>query len=182
MEITPQWIEPMLRFVQSSSSMVACQPLIMDMHRPGWFEYAGAAGGYVDKDGYTFCAGRIFYEFEEDKGQYTENTEVFWASGAALLISRQAWEEVEGFDEDFFAHMEEIDLCWRLKNRGYRIGSCRESKVYHFGGGTLNRFSPFKTYLNFRNNLYLLLKNYRSGKSAASNCRNHAQTFVDGDF
>ena len=103
----------------------------------------------MDQDGFVFCAGRIFNAFEEDQGQYKENQEVFWASGAALFIRRHAFNEVGGLDEDFYAHMEEIDLCWRLKNRGYSIGSCRSSHVYHVGGGTLDRLNPLKTYLNF---------------------------------
>lgn len=160
-EVTPHWIEPVMEYMDSTPGMVACQPKILDFHRKEWFEYAGAAGGFIDKDAYAFCAGRMFFAFEKDELQYTENREVFWASGAAMFIKRSAWEEVHGLDEDFFAHMEEIDLCWRLKNRGYKIGSCRQSVVYHFGGGTLDRQSPFKTYLNFRNNLYMIVKNYR---------------------
>lgn len=160
-EVTPNWITPVINYIDSQHGMVACQPKIMDFHRKDWFEYAGAAGGYIDKDGYAFCAGRIFYEFERDEQQYSQNQEVFWASGAALFIKSSAWKEAAGLDEDFFAHMEEIDLCWRLKNRGYKIGACREAIVYHYGGGTLDRFSPFKTYLNFRNNLYMIVKNYR---------------------
>lgn len=160
-EVTPNWIAPVLKYMDSQSGMVACQPKILDFHRREYFEYAGAAGGFIDKDAYAFCAGRMFFSFEKDEGQFTQNAEVFWASGASLFIQREAWVEVGGLDEDFFAHMEEIDLCWRLKNRGYKIGSCRESKVYHYGGGTLNRLSPFKTYLNFRNNLYMIVKNYR---------------------
>jgi GT2 family glycosyltransferase len=148
--------------MDATPRMVACQPKILDFHRKEWFEYAGAAGGYIDKDAYAFCAGRVFFEFEKDLGQYYRNEEVFWASGAAMFIRRDAWIEVGGLDEDFFAHMEEIDLCWRLKNRGYKVGACRESKVYHYGGGTLDRQSPFKTYLNFRNNLYMLVKNYHT--------------------
>lgn len=162
-EVTSGWIQPVLAYMESVQDMVACQPKILDYHRKEWFEYAGAAGGYIDKDAFAFCAGRIFYEFEKDEGQYSQNEEVFWASGASLFIRRSAWEEVHGLDTDFFAHMEEIDLCWRLKNRGYRIGACRESVVYHYGGGTLDRHSPFKSYLNFRNNLFMIVKNYRSG-------------------
>jgi GT2 family glycosyltransferase len=160
-EVTEGWIPPVIAYIESQPKMAACQPKILDYHRKGWFEYAGASGGYMDKDYYAFCAGRIFFAFEEDRGQYSGNTEVFWASGAAMFIRRSAWREVDGLDEDFFAHMEEIDLCWRLKNRGYAIGACRTSQVYHYGGGTLDRHSPFKTYLNFRNNLYMLLKNHR---------------------
>jgi len=162
-QVTPGWIQPMIDYVDSHPKMVACQPRIRDFHKREWFEYAGAAGGFIDKDAFAFCAGRIFYEFEKDDGQYTQNEEVFWASGASLFIQREAYVSVEGLDEDFFAHMEEIDLCWRLKNRGFQIGACRNSEVYHVGGGTLDRLHPFKTYLNFRNNLYLILKNYRSG-------------------
>lgn len=162
LEVTHGWIKPVLNYMSSVPGMVACQPKILDFHRKEWFEYAGAAGGYIDKDAYAFCAGRIFYEFEKDENQFQNNEEVFWASGASLFITKKAWDEVGGLDEDFFAHMEEIDLCWRLKNRGYRIGACRESTVYHYGGGTLDRQSPFKTYLNFRNNLYMIVKNYRT--------------------
>jgi GT2 family glycosyltransferase len=162
-EVTSGWIEPLVDYMEAEPSMAACQPKILDYNRKTHFEYAGAAGGYMDKDGFVFCAGRIFNAFEEDQGQYIENQEVFWASGAALFIRRHAFNEVGGLDEDFYAHMEEIDLCWRLKNRGYSIGSCRSSQVYHVGGGTLDRLNPLKTYLNFRNNLYMLLKNYRNG-------------------
>jgi GT2 family glycosyltransferase len=161
-EVTPHWIKPVLSYMESVPGMVACQPNILDFHRKDWFEYAGAAGGYIDKDSYAFCAGRIFFEFEMNEGQFQKNEEVFWASGAAMFIRRDAWHEVQGLDEDFFAHMEEIDLCWRLKNRGYKIGACRETSVFHYGGGTLDRQSPFKTYLNFRNNLYMIVKNYRN--------------------
>jgi GT2 family glycosyltransferase len=162
-EVTPGWIDPLVRYMEAEPTMAACQPKILDYNRRDYFEYAGAAGGFMDKDGFVFCAGRIFNAFEEDKGQYSHNTEVFWASGAALFIRGHAYREVGGLDEDFYAHMEEIDLCWRLKNRGYMIGSCRDSSVYHVGGGTLDRLNPMKTYLNFRNNLYMLLKNYRNG-------------------
>ncbi|MFN0032059.1 MAG: glycosyltransferase family 2 protein [Flavobacteriales bacterium] len=160
-EVTAGWIEPVLAYMDSQPSMVACQPKILDYHRKQWFEYAGAAGGFIDKDAYAFCAGRIFFEFEQDQNQFAQNEEVFWASGAAMFIRRSAWLQVHGLDEDFFAHMEEIDLCWRLKNRGHSVGACRQSVVYHYGGGTLDRQSPFKTYLNFRNNLYMIVKNYR---------------------
>jgi GT2 family glycosyltransferase len=161
-EVTKNWIEPVLAYMDSQPKMVACQPKILDFHRKEWFEYAGAAGGFIDKDGFAFCAGRMFYAFDKDENQYQENTEVFWASGASLFIQRAAYMEVAGLDEDFFAHMEEIDLCWRLKNRGYQIGACRSSVVYHYGGGTLDRMNPYKTFLNFRNNLFLLLKNHRT--------------------
>lgn len=156
--VTPNWIAPVVEAMQSEG-YIACQPLIRNESDPDLFEYAGAAGGYIDKDGFTFCAGRIFEVFESDGGQYSQNREVFWASGASLFIQADAWKEVGGLDSDFFAHMEEIDLCWRLKNRGHKVGVCGGSVVYHLGGGTLQKISPFKSYLNFRNNLYLLVKN-----------------------
>lgn len=161
-EVTPGWIPPVIQYM-NEEQIVACQPIILDYHDRSKFEYAGAAGGFIDKDAYAFCAGRIFYEFDRQENQFTENEEVFWASGASLFIRKKIFDLVEGLDEDFFAHMEEIDLCWRLKNRGYKIGACRKSIVYHYGGGTLSRMSAFKTYLNFRNNLFLILKNYRHG-------------------
>ena len=157
--VSPNWIPPVLEMMHNEG-YVACQPLIRNDTDPELFEYAGAAGGFIDRDGFTFCAGRIFEVFETDAGQYNANREVFWASGAALFIQAEAWREVGGLDEDFFAHMEEIDLCWRLKNRGYRIGACGQSVVFHLGGGTLQKISPFKSYLNFRNNLYMLVKNH----------------------
>jgi GT2 family glycosyltransferase len=160
-EVTPNWISPVLATMKEMD-FVACQPKIRDYNRKDYFEYAGAAGGYLDKNAFAFCAGRMFYEYEEDLGQYNDSREVFWASGASLFIDAEKFNEVEGLDVDFFAHMEEIDLCWRLKNRGYRIGYCADSTVYHVGGGTLNQLNPFKTYLNFRNNLFLITKNHFS--------------------
>jgi GT2 family glycosyltransferase len=161
-EVPENWLAPQIEYLESDAKLAACAPLILSHAEPDCFEYAGAAGGYLDKDGFAFCAGRIFYAFEKNVGQYNSNREVFWASGAALTIKASAWKEVNGFDGTFFAHMEEIDLCWRLKNRGYKIGSCGEAQIFHIGGGTLDRQSSFKTYLNFRNNLFLLLKNHRS--------------------
>ncbi len=160
-EVTHHWIEPVITYMKQTPGMVACQPKILDYHRKEWFEYAGAAGGYMDKDGYAFCAGRIFFAFEKDTGQYNQDKEVFWSSGAAMFIESSAWFHVKGLDDTFFAHMEEIDLCWRLKNRGFKVGYCHSSTVYHYGGGTLDRHSPTKTYLNFRNNLLMILKNDR---------------------
>lgn len=157
--VSPNWIPPVLDMLYNED-YAACQPLIRNDTDPELFEYAGAAGGFIDRDGFTFCAGRMFEVFETDHGQYNANREVFWASGAALFVKAEAWREVSGLDEDFFAHMEEIDLCWRLKNRGYRVGACGGSVVYHLGGGTLQKISPFKSYLNFRNNLYMLVKNH----------------------
>lgn len=157
-EVTPSWIEPMIASIEQNG-YVAVQPKIKSFHQKTHFEHAGAAGGFIDALGYPFCRGRLFHVCEEDKGQYDQNTEVFWASGAALCIKASAWREVGGFDDDFFAHMEEIDLCWRLKNLGHKIGYTYESVVYHVGGGTLNTSNPKKTYLNFRNNMVMLQKN-----------------------
>jgi GT2 family glycosyltransferase len=158
-EVVPRWIEPVISLMESDSLIAAAAPKIKSYKQKTHFEHAGAAGGFIDKFGYPFCEGRIFFEIEEDKGQYEVSKEVFWASGAALFIKKKYWDECLGFDERFFAHMEEIDLCWRLKNMGLRVMYCAESEVYHVGGGTLNTESPFKTYLNFRNNLMLLKKN-----------------------
>lgn len=161
-EVTENWIPPVIEYMKEER-LAACQPKIRDYKRKEWFEHAGATGGFIDRFGYVFCAGRIFDGFEKDHGQYDANKEVFWASGASLFVEAKAYHEVEGLDEDFFAHMEEIDLCWRLKNLGYRIGACGKSTVYHVGGGTLDKLDPFKTYLNFRNNLFILVKNYHYG-------------------
>lgn len=157
-EVTPSWIEPMIRLMEEEG-YTAMQPKIKSFHQKTHFEHAGAAGGFIDALGYPFCRGRIFQFCEEDNGQYDQNIEIFWATGAALCIKADAWREVGGFDDDFFAHMEEIDLCWRLKKLGYKIGYTYESVIYHVGGGTLNTTNPKKTYLNFRNNLIMLQKN-----------------------
>ena len=159
-EVTPNWIEPIIKLMDDDISIAACQPKIKDHNKKTYFEYAGAAGGYIDKYAYPFCRGRIFSTIEEDKGQYNDTREVFWATGACLFVRAQYYQKIQGFDEDFFAHMEEIDLCWRLKNYGYKIMYCSESTVYHVGGGTLNKTNPYKTFLNFRNNLLLLSKNH----------------------
>ncbi|MDP4665648.1 MAG: glycosyltransferase family 2 protein [Flavobacteriaceae bacterium] len=157
-EVTQNWLAPVLDFMKEAN-LAACQPKVLSYHQKDHFEYAGATGGFMDCDGFVFCAGRIFDTHEKDLGQYNENKEVFWASGAALFVRSEVYHECGGLDEDFFAHMEEIDLCWRMKNRGYKIGACGRAIVYHVGGGTLNKINPFKTYLNFRNNLYMFLKN-----------------------
>lgn len=164
-EVSPGWIEPVIHLMESEMYIAAAQPKILSYSQNDHFEYAGAAGGYLDSLGYPFCRGRIFDTVEEDYGQYDDQSEIFWASGAALFIKRKYWIEIGGLDPDFFAHMEEIDLCWRLKNKGYMIVFCPKSKVYHVGGGTLNAESPYKTYLNFRNNLVLLQKNLPLGKA-----------------
>ena len=161
-EVTPNWIPPVLAYMKKGN-IAACQPKIRDFHRKTHFEHAGAAGGFLDRDGFPFCAGRIMDSFEEDFGQYDDNHEIFWASGAALFVRANLYNELNGLDEDFFAHMEEIDLCWRIKNQGHKVGRCGDSIVYHVGGGTLNKINPFKTFLNFRNNLFLLTKNYYHG-------------------
>jgi len=158
-EVNPGWITPVVELMESDPLIAAAAPKIKSYLQRDHFEHAGAAGGFIDSYGYPFCRGRMFYEIEEDKGQYQQSDEVFWASGAALFIKKKYWDEAGGFDERFFAHMEEIDLCWRLKNMGYKIMYCAQSEVYHVGGGTLNTENPFKTYLNFRNNLMLLKKN-----------------------
>lgn len=164
-ETDSYWIEPVIELMESDEQIAAAQPKILSYSNKHLFEYAGAAGGFIDQYGYPFCRGRMFNTVEEDTGQYNDNAEIFWASGAALFIKRCKWLEAGGLDADFFAHMEEIDLCWRLKNMGYKIMYCSESKVYHVGGGTLNAENPFKTYLNFRNNLVLLQKNLPAARS-----------------
>jgi len=158
-EVTENWLGPVISTMEADPTIAAAQPKLLSFQNRTFFEYAGAAGGFLDVLGYPFCRGRIFDTVEEDKGQYNDTIEVFWATGAALFIRSSCWKEIGGLDSDFFAHMEEIDLCWRLKRHGYRIMYCGESTVYHLGGGTLNAESPYKTYLNFRNNLVMLQKN-----------------------
>lgn len=158
-EITPDWLSPLIAYMDSNSDVAACQPKILAYYDRSRFEHAGAAGGFIDKFGFPFCRGRIFAEVEKDARQYDETIDIFWASGACLFIRTEVFKKEGGFDADFFAHMEEIDLCWRLKCRGYRISNVPQSVVYHVGGGTLNAEHPHKTYLNFRNNLLLLYKN-----------------------
>ena len=158
-EVQPGWIQPMIKLLESDNTIAACQPKILSYHHRHYFEYAGAAGGWLDKYGYPFAKGRVFDICEEDKGQYDQSEPVFWASGAALFIRSNVFHEMKGFDEYFFAHQEEIDLCWRIQLAGYRIYSCPASVVYHVGGGTLPRGNSMKTYLNFRNNLIMLSKN-----------------------
>ncbi|HEY1024077.1 MAG TPA: glycosyltransferase family 2 protein, partial [Sphingobacteriaceae bacterium] len=158
-EVTPNWIEPVITLMETDNTIAAAQPKLLSYTNREKFEYAGAAGGFIDFLGYPFCRGRVFDTVETDTGQYDQSSEVFWATGAALFVKRNYWNEVGGLDADFFAHMEEIDLCWRLKNRGYKIMYCAESTVFHLGGGTLSTESPYKTYLNFRNNLVMLHKN-----------------------
>ena len=158
-EVTQNWISPIISLMDLDKKISACQPKILDYNIKNKFEYAGASGGYIDKFGYPFCRGRIFDSLEEDKGQYNDVKEVFWATGACLFIRSSHFWKVEGLDNDFFAHQEEIDLCWRLKNKGYKIMVEPKSIVYHVGGGTLQVGSPLKTHLNFRNNLCMMFKN-----------------------
>ncbi len=153
------WLDPMIQFLDSNPTAGACMPKIMDYNNPTRFEYAGAAGGFIDFFGYPFCRGRILSSIEEDRGQYDSALEIFWASGACLFIRSKVYWEAGGLDDDFFAHMEEIDLCWRAKNLGYSIWCIPSSKVYHVGGGTLPNNNPRKLYYNYRNSLYMLFKN-----------------------
>jgi GT2 family glycosyltransferase len=158
-EVTEGWMEPMLELMESDESVAACTPKIMDYKRRTYFEYAGAAGGYIDRYGYPFCRGRIFYHLEKDIGQYNSAADLFWGTGACLMVRTALYRESGGLDEQFFAHMEEIDLCWRLQRKGHRIRFVPSSTVYHVGGATLAKGNPFKTFLNFRNNMLLLYKN-----------------------
>ncbi len=153
------WLPPLLKELNENSNTAICVPKIKSYRQPEYFEYAGAAGGYIDKYGFPFCKGRIFNHIEKDNGQYNESSDIFWASGAALMIRAKLFNNSGGFDEDFFAHMEEIDLCWRLKNQGWNVKYIADSEVFHLGGATLDYANPRKVYLNFRNNLFLLLKN-----------------------
>lgn len=158
-EVQIRWLEPMVELLENNISIAACQPKILSFDHREKFEYAGAAGGWIDKYGYPFAKGRIFDVCEEDHGQYDQSEPVFWASGAALFIRAKVFHEMKGFDEYFFAHQEEIDLCWRIQLAGYKIYSCPSSVVHHVGGGTLPRSNSRKTYLNFRNNRIMLSKN-----------------------
>ncbi|WP_248722799.1 glycosyltransferase family 2 protein [Seonamhaeicola sp. ML3] len=158
-QVTKNWLAPVLELLKTYSNTAIIQPKILDYNRKQYFEYAGAAGGFIDKYGYPYCRGRIFDTIEEDHGQFNDTTEIFWASGACLFIRKKVFEELNGFDESFFAHMEEIDLCWRAKNKGYSIKYTGKSEVYHLGGATLKKANPKKTYLNFRNSLFTLCKN-----------------------
>lgn len=159
-EVSENWLEPVITLMESDASIAACQPKIRAFHQKASFEYAGAAGGFIDYLGYPYCRGRMFDTLEEDLGQYNDNREVFWATGACMFVKAPIFHELGGFDEDFFAHMEEIDLCWRMKHKGYRVYTCGESTVYHVGGGTLHKSNPRKTFLNFRNGLAMLYKNH----------------------
>tara|TARA_B100000700_G_C14989346_1_gene830450 strand:- start:730 stop:1725 length:996 start_codon:yes stop_codon:yes gene_type:complete len=158
-EVSKDWLNPILDIFHKESKTAAVQPKILDFKNKSYFEYAGAAGGFIDKYGFPYCRGRIFETIEEDKGQYNDEVDIFWASGACLAIKNAVFKEVGGFDEDFFAHQEEIDLCWRIKNLGYSIKYTGKSCVYHVGGATLDKMNPKKTFYNFRNSLFMLVKN-----------------------
>jgi GT2 family glycosyltransferase len=158
-EVSENWLLPIINCFQENPKTAIVQPKILDYNNKECFEYAGAAGGFIDKFGYPYCRGRIFNTIEKDKHQYDDTSEIFWASGACLFIKKSIFNKLNGFDETYFAHQEEIDLCWRAKNLGYQAKYVASSKVYHLGGGTLNVQSPRKTYLNFRNSLYNLVKN-----------------------
>jgi len=163
-EVTPGWLEPLYRMVSDHPRVGACMPKIRSWHHKKQFEHAGAAGGFLDKYGYPFCRGRIFNSIETDEGQFDRDSDVFWATGACLMVRADLYRESGGLDPFFFAHMEEIDLCWRIKNMGYTVKYCHDSVVYHVGGGTLPAKDHMKTYLNFRNNIILLYKNLPSGR------------------
>ena len=163
-EVTPNWIEPIITLMDSDRTIAACQPKILSFFEKDKFEYAGAAGGFIDRYGYPFCRGRVFQHLEKDTGQYDDVCEVFWATGACMFVRADLYLKHGGLDDSFFAHMEEIDFCWRMKNLGFKILCCPQSKVYHIGGGTLPKSSARKTYLNFRNNLSLLCKNLPSNR------------------
>lgn len=158
-KVSKDWLEPIKLAFNTIPEASIIQPKILDLLREDHFEYAGAAGGFIDKLGYPFCRGRIFQALEKDEGQYNDTLEIFWAAGACMFIKSSVFHEINGFDEDYFAHQEEVDLCWRAKNLGYKAFYIGASKVYHLGGSTLSNMNPKKTYLNFRNSLYSITKN-----------------------
>lgn len=157
-EVTDGWLTPMLAFMDAHAEVAACQPKLLSIFQRDSFEYAGACGGYLDRYGYPFCRGRVFDVVEKDQGQYDKPARIHWATGAALLVRARIYKEVGGLDGRFFAHQEEIEMCWRMRILGYQLYCLPQSKVYHVGGGTLPKSNPMKTYLNFRNNLTMLYK------------------------
>ena len=163
-EVTENWLKPILKTFEIESTTAILQPKLLDFKNKTSFEYAGAAGGFIDKYGYPYCRGRVFDSVEQDLGQYDSNCTISWASGACFFIRRDVYNELEGFDNTFFAHQEEIDLCWRALNKGYKIKYQFDSKVYHVGGATLQQGNPKKTFLNFRNSLLMLSKNLPKNK------------------
>ncbi len=166
-EVSEDWLSPLLSYMDTHPEVAACQPKLLSYKDKSKFEYAGACGGYIDAYGYPFCRGRIFDNVETDQGQYDDTVPVFWATGAALMVRSEDYHLVGGLDARFFAHMEEIDFCWRLRNRGREIVCVPQSKVYHVGGATLNKTNPRKTFLNFRNNLLMLYKNLPDSRLAS---------------
>ncbi|MCQ2608785.1 MAG: glycosyltransferase family 2 protein [Bacteroidales bacterium] len=158
-QVGKNWISPIVNKMEQNPLLAVCAPKIKSFTNPDTFEYAGAAGGFIDKYGYPFCRGRLFDVVEKDEGQYDTDCDIFWASGAALFVKSSVYHQLGGLDKDFFAHMEEIDFCWRVKNAGYSIQYVHDSEVFHVGGGSLPKENPFKTFLNFRNNLFMLHKN-----------------------
>jgi GT2 family glycosyltransferase len=188
-EVTENWIMPVISLLEADPSVAACQPKIRSYHEPRKFEYAGAAGGFIDKYGYPFCQGRMFQSLETDEGQYETAREVFWATGACMFVRADVYHRLGGFDDEFFAHMEEIDFCWRAKNQGYKIMYCPASTIFHIGGGTLPKNNSRKTYLNIRNNITMLFKNLEPERLArvlaARMILDYAAAFkflVDGGF
>lgn len=163
-EVTAGWLLPLVEYMETHAEVAACQPKLMAYHAKDSFEYAGAMGGYIDRYGYPFCRGRIFDTVEKDRHQYDADVPLLWATGACLMVRLPIYKEVGGLDGRFFAHMEEIDLCWRMRCRGYEVRSVAGSVVYHVGGATLNAGNPRKTFLNFRNNLLMLYKNLPAGE------------------
>jgi len=158
-EVSKNWLQPILEAFEKIPNASIIQPKILDQKQKDYFEYAGAAGGFIDQLGYPFCRGRIFQALEKDEGQYNDTREIFWATGACMFIKRSVFNEIGGFDEDYFAHQEEVDLCWRAKNAGHKVYYVGTSKVFHLGGSTLSNMNPKKTFLNFRNSLFSITKN-----------------------
>jgi GT2 family glycosyltransferase len=161
-EVTSNWLSPLINLFDNDSTIAAIQPKILSYYQKSKFEYAGAGGGLIDAMGYPFCRGRIFTHVEEDHGQYDDEREIFWATGACLFIRSSVYHQFSGFDEDFFAHMEEIDLCWKINRANMKVYYCGKSNVYHVGAGTLGYENPKKTYLNFRNGIYLIFKHFNT--------------------
>ena len=164
-EVTANWLDPIIKaFIEIDDASII-QPKILDLKNKSHFEYAGAAGGFIDKLGYPFCRGRIFQSLEKDDGQYNDTLEVFWATGACMFIKSNVFRDLGGFDHDYFAHQEEVDLCWRAKNNGHKVYYVGSSEVFHLGGSTLSNMNPRKTFLNFRNSLYSIIKNLPRSKA-----------------
>ena len=163
-EVTQNWLQPIINEFKRDNSLIAAQPKILDFNNKRCFEYAGAGGGFIDQLGYPYCRGRIFNTIEKDKGQYNDINKIFWASGACFIVRSNEFKELNGFDENFFAHQEEIDLCWRIQQNGGIIKYIGNSTVYHVGGATLSNINPTKTFYNFRNSLLMLVKNIKSSK------------------